>query len=242
MTHSNKVPTNSHNDPNFEKTVNGRPVTESEVAYRNGYVNGRVNENKVLSERERLYETNQTIRDNDNAARGLLLGFLLTALVGIVGGLTFFFTYANNDESEPIEPVAPLVVPNGELDVPPSPVEPQSQGGNDTTIIERTIERTEVLPAPPPESSTAPVPRVEVNTPSPAPPEVEVNVPAPPPSQPSAPQGQNNGRTPQPDALSQPQGSQNPQRSTGTVPENARSSEGVNAPNSETSEPGLRSN
>lgn len=209
MTHSNKMPTNPDNGDRFEESINGRPATRSEVAYRDGYVNGRVTEHENQNDRARIYARNQEIRDNDNAARGLLLGFLLTALVGIVGGLAFFFTYANR-ENESVEPASTIVVPDRDPAPSPAANEPQNSGEN-PTVIERTIENTrEYVPVPQQQPSPAPAPRVQVNTPPPAAPDVEVNVPPAPPqsleAQPSS--TQNN---PAPAATQAPQTNQSPQ-------------------------------
>lgn len=140
--------------------VNARPVTSNEVSYRNGYVDGRATENRK--------EYAQRARENNSAFGGLMLGILLTAAAGLVAGI-FYFSNQQNELQEAPEPAV---------------VEPQ-EPNQETTIIERTIERTrDVVPVPQPEaapepSNTAPESNVEINLPNP------VN-PNPPEAQPSA--------------------------------------------------------
>lgn len=133
------------------QSVTGRKVTADEVAYRNGYVQGRsiemqAHDKAMAHERHRA----QRAADN-NLATGLLLGLLVTGVAGIVGGIVYFYNPQN--ATAPVE--APEAVT--ETETAPTQVE------NNTTIIERTIERTrEIVPAP----SEISLPDVEINLPS----------------------------------------------------------------------------
>ncbi|WP_035985924.1 hypothetical protein [Leptolyngbya sp. KIOST-1] len=143
----------------FESSINTRPVTNDEVAYRNGYVRGKSAEQLEQERRRateaRIYEENARLRSDNGVSAGLILGLALAALAAVIGGLIYVY-------SEETNPGA--VTPTPEATSP----EPAT---NETTIIERTIERTqEVIPSP------APVQTPEVN--------VELNTPAPAPAQP----------------------------------------------------------
>ncbi|MBD2577451.1 hypothetical protein [Oscillatoria sp. FACHB-1406] len=167
MTYPENRPTNPNESENFEETINGRPATDSEVAYRDGYVSGTANEREIQSERALVNERNQVVRDNENAGRGLLLGLLLAGLLG-AGALAYYL--ANREEPAPVPATNTIVVPDKEATPSPSAAEPKK----DTTVIERTIEKTNVVPVP---TQPAQPPKVEVNTPPPAPaPKVDVNV------------------------------------------------------------------
>jgi hypothetical protein len=89
------------------------------VSYENGYVHGRATERSF----EQQYQQDNAGR---TATRGLLLGFALTSLVGLVVGTLF---YLNQRQESP----TPVLVPV------PSNVQ---QPNRETTIIERTTETT----------------------------------------------------------------------------------------------------
>ena len=112
------------------------------TSYRNGYFQGRVSE-------QRLSEENARIRETDGAARGLMIGILLTALTGLVVGATFLITQRN---STPVPASSPVTVP-----APASNSQPTQ---NKTTVIERT---TELVPVP---QEPVVVPDVNVTVPS----------------------------------------------------------------------------
>ena len=95
-------------------------VNPESVSYEDGYVHGRAAERSVENEY-------QEVRAENSAARGLILGFLLTSLVGLVVGAIFYF---NQKEESP----TPVLVP-----VPSTP----QQQNRETKIIERTTERTQ---------------------------------------------------------------------------------------------------
>ena len=95
-------------------------VNPDSVSYEDGYVQGRATERSF----ERQYQQDNAER---TATRGLLLGFTLTALVGLVAGTLF---YLNQRQESTI----PVVVP-----VPGNTQQPNRE----TTIIERTTETTQ---------------------------------------------------------------------------------------------------
>ncbi|MBD2022055.1 hypothetical protein H6F43_17900 [Leptolyngbya sp. FACHB-36] len=127
------------------EAVTSQPVTPNRTAYRDGYVQGR-------SVEQHRTEVSQEIRDNDNAARGLIMGILLTGLVGLGVAATYFLTQRNE---APVNRT--IVVPSAA----PSPAQsPQ--------VRDRIIERDRVVPVPVPQEP-APAPNVNITVPSPAP-------------------------------------------------------------------------
>lgn len=124
------------NEINPNRVVNPQPTT-----YEHGYLHGRVAE-------ERRNADLQEVRDNDNAARGLLLGILLTSLIGIPLAALFYLTQRDQTPA-----------PINRTIVVPSPAPSQSP-----QVQERIIERDRVVPIP-----QAPAPRVDVTIPNPAP-------------------------------------------------------------------------
>lgn len=102
----------------------------NKIAYRDGYLHGRDTE-------YRMQEENRIVRENNSAATGLLYGITITALVGLIGGAVFLLTHRERPSTTPVQ-VVPV----------PNTSQPQSPQGQ-TTIIERTVNRTrEVVPAP----------------------------------------------------------------------------------------------
>lgn len=117
-----------------------------QAAYRDGYINGRDIE-------QRRYEVDQEVRDNDNAARGLLLGILLTGAVGLATA-AYFLSQRNDPNPAPASQT--IVVPKAS----PSPQQsPQ--------VRERVIERDRVVPVP--QQAPAAAPDVNITVPRPAP-------------------------------------------------------------------------
>lgn len=181
---------------NVEETVNARPATRSEVAYRNGYVSGRVTENNLQRQNQEYKEERRQERANENAARGLLIGIIATSAIALAVGAVFFASYLNREGDTNLPTI--ISVPESEK----TEEDPQQKPEKETTIIERTVEKTqEVVPIPEAQPPASSAPNVEVNTPAP---NVEVNVPAPPnpepanaESQPTEPQSQNQQNPPQ---------------------------------------------
>lgn len=175
---------NQNIDPNhrdFQASVNTRPVTNDEVAYRDGYVRGKVAEQSEQDRRRaldaRIYEENARLRADNGVSTGLILGLVLAAVAAVVGGLLYVYSDANTGGVATPEAVSP-------------------QPTNETTIIERTVERTqEVVPAP----SEVTLPEVNVDvTPPPA-----AEQPAPAPEAAGQPEASGEGQPPEP--ATQPQ-------------------------------------
>lgn len=120
-----QVPLDGVTGQTVEGTAAQRPVVYSS----NDYERGRIAERHDV-EQERLVRDN--VRDNDNAARGLLLGILLTSLLGAALATAFYLTQ-RNEAPTPNTPVVPNEAPRTQQS-------PQVQ--------ERIIERDRVVPVP----------------------------------------------------------------------------------------------
>lgn len=163
----NQVPNQNNYTEGSRKTETVNHVHPEE--YRDGYVHGRVAEN-------RYNENRQVVRDNNNAARGLILGIVLTSLVAIPA-LAYYLWNRQNQE--------PVVAPNPTP--APTVVVPSPQP--DRTIIqrERVIERNpnpevRVLPIPQGQTPANPAPNINIEQPAPAPqptPNVNITQPTP---------------------------------------------------------------
>ncbi|MGG6238529.1 hypothetical protein ACQ4N7_07790 [Nodosilinea sp. AN01ver1] len=163
----------------FEASINTRPVTNDEIAYRDGYVRGKsaqqLEHERRLAAEARIREENARLREDNGVSAGLILGLALAALAAVIGGLIYVYSEEN--------PVPGTANPTPEA-VSPEPAD------NETTIIERTVERTqEVIPAP--SSAQPPEINVELNNP----------VQSPPPAAPVQPEASEAPATPaQPEA------------------------------------------
>ena len=111
------------------ETVHHHNPHPSNMVYRDGYLQGRMSE-------QQLNEANQTARDNESAARGLLIGIIFTGLAALVIGAVFLL---NQRSQTPvlIQRIAPTASPS------PSP-SPQ--------VRDRIIERDRVVPVPQPQA------------------------------------------------------------------------------------------
>jgi cell division protein FtsN len=143
---------NNSNQTDFENSINARPINESEQSYRDGYYQGRAIENRLQTE-TRTSQSNGT-------STGLFLGFLLAILAGL--GVAAFFIFNNSN--------APVLSPN---DSTSTEIEEPNNPERETTIIERTIEKTQEV---------IPVPQAQPNNPTPAqsesqPVENSINIP-----------------------------------------------------------------
>jgi hypothetical protein len=112
--------------------------------------------NTSLSE-QRRYEAEQRDREDSNAFGGLLLGMLLTALVGL-GVAAYYFLNNRPATTTIITPANPVASPS-----------PQ--------VKERIIERDRIVPVP--QQSVAPAPNVNVTIPNPVAPQAPAAQPAP---------------------------------------------------------------
>ncbi|NMF83206.1 hypothetical protein [Nodosilinea sp. P-1105] len=142
-------------DREFVDSIQTRPVTPDEVAYRDGYVHGMSAEQtqqRQLRDRDaRFYEQEAQARASNGAASGVFIGFLLALIAAVVGGIAFLAM----DSGNPGDP--------GTTEPPTSEAPTQ-----DTTIIDRTIDRTqEIVPIPvtPTQSNTPDQAQPETTTP-----------------------------------------------------------------------------
>ncbi|WP_449420421.1 hypothetical protein [Phormidium nigroviride] len=146
-------------------------VPSTTAAHHKGYVEGEVAEN------HRKREV-QKVRDNDNAARGLLLGIILASLVGLVLGTIY---YLNRRDEAPIP--APLIVPVPRANQPSTPPAPTRTIEREKTIIEK------IVPAPQssPVQKATPAPQASPTSQQPAP-NINITVPNSQRQDPPAPQ------------------------------------------------------
>lgn len=146
-------------------------VPSTTAAHHKGYVEGEVAE----SHRKREV---QKVRDNDNAARGLLLGIILASLVGLVLGTIY---YLNRRDEAPIP--APLIVPVPRANQPSTPPAPTRTIEREKTIIEKIVP----APQPSPVQRATPAPQPSPASPQPAP-NINITVPNSQRQDPPAPQ------------------------------------------------------
>jgi hypothetical protein len=151
---------------------NSNPNVSQEVGYREGYRTGR--------DSERLYQQEvSSAREENSAASGLIIGLALASLAALAGGAIYFF----NDRNEPVQQPAPAT------QVVPVPVPDNSQPpttNKETTVIERTIDRTQkAVPVPqqPATNSGANAPNINIELPTPQQ-QGSVNETSPSPAQP----------------------------------------------------------
>lgn len=136
---SNKPKINSTSDP---------------TSYQNGYVDGRDSEHRLEEER-------YIARENNRDANGLLMGIALATLAGLTIGTLYFLTQRNEPavRTEPSTTIVPVPVPNNSS-------QPQSTK-KETTIIERTVDRTkQIVPVPVKPSAAPTAPNININVPS----------------------------------------------------------------------------
>ncbi len=161
----------SFNDPDYiapEEVVEPGRAT----SYRDGYVHGRVSERRQQDE---VLE----VRDNNNAARGLLIGISLASLVGL--GLAALFFWNQRPEEAPTQ----IIVPQA---VSPSPSPQPAETQNRTTVIERQVEKVPqvIVPQQPASAPTQSAPKININVPrqaAPPAPKTEVKITVPPAAQ-----------------------------------------------------------
>ncbi|NJN86586.1 MAG: hypothetical protein HC881_10080 [Leptolyngbyaceae cyanobacterium SL_7_1] len=139
-------------------SIHARPATPDEVAYRDGYAQGRTKEQAAQSAYRRVEYENQRLREDNSAANGavngVVIGLVLASLVGAIAGAFYFLS--QNPTVAPV-PEAPQAQPAA-----PQPPVVERQ----TTVIERTVDRVREVQPPT-------VPEVEVTIPAPELPAVE---------------------------------------------------------------------
>ncbi|GAA6622451.1 IMCp domain-containing protein [Scytonema sp. NUACC26] len=117
-----------------ETVNNGKTDVQS---YQNGYLQGQSS--------ERNYQERIVQRDTDNTSRGIILGLLLTLIIGLTVGAVWYFNQRNSSVENT---TTPSEVPTTNTASPAGTQNSQ----NRTTIIERTrevptvIERTKEVP------------------------------------------------------------------------------------------------
>jgi hypothetical protein len=133
---------NKYNNPQGNENPNDRPLTPTEQSSR---------DEDIQYQRERS-------AGNNGATNGLLIGGILTAILGLAGFAVYY--YSNNQS--PSVPTTIINNPPSSSPVAPASSVPEKQ----TKIIERTIEKV------------APPQVIQVDKPVPAPPQI-IEVPKP---------------------------------------------------------------
>ncbi|MEH2287588.1 hypothetical protein [Nostoc sp.] len=153
---------NTHTDLT-QTTETVKNSTANPNSYTNGYVQGR--------NVERNYQqADLAQRDENNASGGLLLGIIITSLLGLVIGGVWYF----NQNNAAVNNAVPVVVPVPSKSNPTPSTSPQPQ----TKIIETTKE------IPVPVAVPVPVPQQQIAPPStPRQPDINITIP---PQQPAA--------------------------------------------------------
>jgi|GEM_PF-600388 len=117
-----------------------------EAAHHQGYVQGEMAEN------HRQVGV-QEVRDNENAGRGLLLGILLTSLVGLVLGTVYYF----NRAQEAPTPTSDTVIVVPKANQPSATPAPTRTVEREKTIIQKIVP-VPVQPSPVQKATPAPQP------------------------------------------------------------------------------------
>lgn len=178
---------NTHtNVTHTTETVNTSKAAPQRESYRDGYFHGRVAERS--NQEEAL-----TARDNDNAARGLLLGILLTGVVALTAGTIWFFNQQNQEPNSVTQPVV-VPVPSNKPDTESSST--VNQTSEKQTIIEKIKEVPIPVPVPQQEPpTTTPQQNTDATTPSPAPEQSEAQQAAPEATEPAQMESQDSAST-----------------------------------------------
>lgn len=137
------------------ETVNNSTPEPRTNSYSDGYVHGKVS--------ERRYQENVLAeRDNNNAARGLLLGIIFTSVAALAVGYAWLF---NQKNEAPTSVTPTVIIPNSKPNDKPAPeAKPSPQK---ETIIERT--RDVLVPVPQPAPSPTPQQDINITVPNSAP-------------------------------------------------------------------------
>lgn len=155
-------PNTNHNSD----TVNSPRDYSNEVSYRDGYIHGATTE-------RRLNEESYIESDRDRGTgNGLVLGIIIATLAALGIGSAYLLTQRNEPASrtQPSTQIIPIPVPNNSQ---PQRSEPQSSK-KETTIIERTVDKTkEVVPVP---QKQEPAKQVEPEKQAPAAPDININL------------------------------------------------------------------
>ncbi|TVQ05773.1 MAG: hypothetical protein EA368_18765 [Leptolyngbya sp. DLM2.Bin27] len=83
------------NNRDFEASINTRPVTKDEIAYRNGYVRGRatgqLEQDRRRAAQAKLYSEKLNSQTGNSLSAGVVLGFTLAAVAAIFGVIFYFY-------------------------------------------------------------------------------------------------------------------------------------------------------
>lgn len=163
--YNREVRQESYQDANGNTHVNVTKTTESNDSYHHGYVHGRVAERSTQ-------ERASAVRDNENAARGLLLGILLTTVAVLSAGV---FWYLNQSAQTSISTPQPVLIP-----VPSDKPNTESSTVDRSSEKQTIIEKIKEVPVPvlqPPAST--PQQNENTTTPIPTQPETEAETTQP---------------------------------------------------------------
>ncbi|MDZ4874399.1 MAG: hypothetical protein CLLPBCKN_003795 [Chroococcidiopsis cubana SAG 39.79] len=163
--YNREVRQESYQDANGNTHVNVTKTTESNDSYQHGYVHGRVAERSTQ-------ERASTIRDNENAARGLLLGILLTTIAALSAGVIWYLNQSPQASTSTPQPVL-VPVPSDKPNTESSTVDRSSEK---QTIIERIKEVPVPVLQPP---ASTPQQNENMTTPAPTQPETEAETTQP---------------------------------------------------------------
>lgn len=163
--YNREVRQESYQDANGNTHVNVTKTTESNDSYQHGYVHGRVAERSTQ-------ERASTIRDNENAARGLLLGILLTTIAALSAGVIWYLNQSPQASTSTPQPVL-VPVPSDKPNTESSTVDRSSEK---QTIIERIKEIPVPVLQPP---ASTPQQNENMTTPAPTQPETEAETTQP---------------------------------------------------------------
>ncbi|MGB3765629.1 MAG: hypothetical protein WA947_03650 [Phormidesmis sp.] len=160
---------NNPNDPNIDG-VKGREATPEEIARRDGYVQGRTDENYVQGAVRGQERVNAQAAANDGAASGLIVGLTIALLAAGIGAAVYFLS-----SPEPTPVAAPEIEQTPQV---------QKEVVREKTIIER--ETPASAPAPDVNISVPETPTPDVNIinqePAPAAEPAPASAPAPEPA------------------------------------------------------------
>ncbi|MDV2990939.1 MAG: hypothetical protein N4J56_000593 [Chroococcidiopsis sp. SAG 2025] len=163
--YNREVRQESYQDANGNTHVNVTKTTESNDSYQHGYVHGRVAERSTQ-------ERASTIRDNENAARGLLLGILLTTIAVLSAGVIWYLNQSAQTSTSTPQPVL-VPVPSDKPNTESSTVDRSSEK---QTIIEKIKEVPVPVLQPP---ASTPQQNENMTTPTPTQPETEAETTQP---------------------------------------------------------------
>lgn len=126
----------SYTDDNGNRHTHVTRTTSTDNnSYQSGYVHGR--------NTERRYQQADLAERDENTASGLLLGVLLTSLIGLTVGAFWYF----NQQNAAVDSTTPVETP-ASTNVTPTPTATITAEPQQTTIIERTREVPVVIPQP----------------------------------------------------------------------------------------------